>query len=185
MINWAHIFTPLALSLSQASVSDEWGLFERGGGEVCSLSGADQIEMRPAARPDPWLAFQPWRTERNPMQTRVEQRIIIRISPARPRPNALPQQMPRRVVEQKMGKCVALRDIVAVQTGGPSKLILFLDDRRMISAQLPKTCSARDFYSGFYVEPSEDGNLCTKRDRLQSRNGTKCQISSFSQLVPA
>ncbi|MHA6333282.1 hypothetical protein ACXYL9_06315 [Qipengyuania sp. CAU 1752] len=185
MINWAHIFAPLALALPQAPTADDLGAFERGGGDVCSLSGADQIEMRPAARPDPWLAFEPWRTDRNPMQTRVEQRIIIRISPARPRTNILPRQMPRRVVEQKMGKCIPLSDIVAVQTGGPSKLVLFLNDRRMISAQLPKSCSARDFYSGFYVEPSEDGNLCTKRDRLQSRNGTKCQISSFARLIPA
>ena len=49
-------------------------------------------------------------------------------------------------------------------------------------AQLEKACSARDFYSGFYVEPSRDGNLCVSRDELQSRSGAKCELSALHRL---
>lgn len=155
------------------------------GAPQCSLSGSDKLDLKAGRRARPWLTFQPWRREREARQTRVEQRIIVRISPARPRDSLLPREVPRRVVERKMGKCVALDEIVAVQTGGANRLILYLGDRRMVSAQLPKSCSAREFYSGFYVEPSKDGRLCSRRDKLQSRNGTKCEITQFAELVPA
>lgn len=121
------------------------------------------------------------------MQVRIEQRVTIRVSPARPNNSAvlanLPRQFPDRLTERKMGKCVPMDGVAGVQTGGPSKLILYMRDRRIISAQLEKACSARDFYSGFYVETSKDGNLCINRDKLQSRTGTKCELSQFRRLV--
>ena len=36
----------------------------------------------------------------------------------------------------------------------------------MVSAALERSCSARDFYSGFYVERNADGQICVKRDTL-------------------
>ncbi|MDC0886940.1 hypothetical protein OAS19_04035 [Altererythrobacter sp.] len=137
--------------------------------------------------PREWAAFQPWRPQANPMQVRIERRVVIRVSPARPRSNALlanlPRQIPTRLAERKMGECVPMEGVAGVQTGGPSKLILYMRDRRIISAELEKACSAKDFYSGFYVETSKDGNLCIKRDKLQSRTGTKCELSQFRRLV--
>jgi len=119
----------------------------------------------------------------NPRQTRVQRRLIVRISPARPREQPKPRTAPQ-LVERKMGKCVNLKDVVAVQTRSSSKLVLYLRNRTMISAQLEKSCRARDFYSGFYVEPSKDGKLCIKRDELQSRNGAKCEVTRFRKLEP-
>ena len=60
---------------------------------------------------------------------------------------------------------------------------MFLKDRRVFAAKLEKGCSPRDFYRGFYMENSEDGRLCIKRDRLMSRAGAKCQVDSFKELV--
>ena len=55
----------------------------------------------------------------------------------------------------------------------------------MISARLEKSCRARDFYSGFYVERREDGNICINRDKLLSRAGAKCEVSRMRELIPA
>lgn len=144
-----------------------------------------ELEQAGTAKRD-WTAFQPWTASGYPHQVRIEQRVVVRIAPARPRNSLvadLPRNFPDRLAERKMEKCVPLKGVAGVQTGGPSRLILFLKDRRMVSAELEKACRARDFYSGFYVEPSSDGNLCVKRDKLQSRTGVKCEFSQFRQLV--
>ena len=65
-----------------------------------------------------------------------------------------------------------------------NRLLLYLRDRRLVSAQLERACSARDYYSGFYFEPNDDGRLCIERDRLLSRTGARCSLSNMAQLVP-
>lgn len=177
MPNLAAIVAPFALLLPAVMAGND--------GATRPFSGTEE---RPSAIADDerWTAFRPWESERPPQQVRIEQRVVIRISPARPRlGDELPRVAPSRVVERKMGRCVDMSDIVAVQTGTANRLILFMRNRQMISAELEKACAARDFYSGFYVEPSKDGNLCINRDQLQSRNGTKCDVSKFYRLEPA
>ena len=58
-------------------------------------------------------------------------------------------------------------------------------DTRIVSAGLDKGCTARDFYSGFYVARTGDGMMCTGRDKLQSRNGANCKLGKLKQLVPS
>lgn len=82
-----------------------------------------------------------------------------------------------------MGKCVSVAGIAGVQPRRGNRLVLFMRDQRIVAADLERACSARDFYSGFYVERSEDGMLCVDRDRLQSRTGARCKLSRLRQLV--
>ena len=121
-------------------------------------------------------------------QVRIERRVILRISPqpSRARSNLL-AQLPRQpvaaqLVERPMGDCLPANGIVGVSDRG-SRLIIYMRDRSLISAQLEKACSPRDFYLGFYVERSDDGQLCVDRDRLMSRAGAKCRISEMNRLV--
>lgn len=122
-------------------------------------------------------------------QVRIEQRVIVRIAPAVPSARRAPLvSLPQRAVsprfeERGKEKCVALDQIAGVQTGSGNRLVLFLRDRRMISVNLEKSCRARDFYSGFYVERNKDGRLCVDRDRLQSRTGARCEVDTMRQLV--
>jgi hypothetical protein len=121
-------------------------------------------------------------------QVRIEQTLTIRVAPrqtARPIMLAdLPQNgLPSRLEERRMGRCVPMAGIAGMQYGGDRRLILFLRDRRVVSATLEKSCRARDFYSGFYVARNGDGMLCQDRDQLQSRAGANCQIDGFKQLV--
>ena len=140
----------------------------------------------PAANTNPLNAFRAGQTLQ---QFRVEQRVIIRISPQRRseggslfmRPPTTP--LNRRYEEREMDNCVAVSGIGGVQTGSGTRLLLYLRDRRIVSVNLEKSCRARDFYSGFYVERNKDGKLCVARDKLQSRTGAKCEVSRMRQLV--
>ena len=88
------------------------------------------------------------------------------------------------LVERKMDKCLPMSAIAGGQAQAGSRLILFLRDRRMVAANLERACSARDFYSGFYVDkPNADGRLCADRDRILARSGARCEIASFRLLV--
>ncbi|MFA7594962.1 MAG: hypothetical protein WCY92_01295 [Novosphingobium sp.] len=123
-------------------------------------------------------------------QVRIERRVIIRIAPRRPVENgdmlaSLPQNgLPPRFKEKGMAKCVPIREIGGAQVQGSNRLMLFMRDRQLVSVTLEKGCSARDFYSGFYVERGDDGLICSGRDVLQSRSGTKCELRKLHRLVP-
>lgn len=123
-------------------------------------------------------------------QVRIEQRIVVRIVPQSPVPRQslmaeLPQRpAPQQYVERKMEDCVAVGNIAGVQTADGNKLVLYMRDRRVVSARLERSCTARDYYSGFYVERNEDGRICVNRDKLQSRTGAKCEVDRLRRLVP-
>lgn len=123
-------------------------------------------------------------------QVRIEQHILWRVTPI-PRParesmmavDPVPPPPPR-MIERKMGDCVPMSAIASGQPQRGSRLLLLLRDRRMVVADLEKACSARDFYSGFYVDkPHADGRLCASRDRILARSGARCEISAFRLLV--
>lgn len=138
------------------------------------------------AFPDPLAVL---RQSTTAQQVRIEQRVVIRITPPPPpaRRNLMAELPMRedapRFEERGKEKCVPLEEIAAVQTGSGNRLVLFLRDRRMLSANLEKSCLARDFYSGFYVEKSKDGRLCVSRDKLRSRTGASCEVEAMRQLV--
>ena len=127
-------------------------------------------------------------------QVRIEQRMTIRIAPraasrsTQVRPNmfvGVPNQpLSSNFIERKMGKCLPVKNISGVQTNQGNSILLFMSDRRVVRAQLERSCSARDFYSGFYLANNSDGKLCVKRDELQSRSGANCRLTRIRQLVP-
>jgi len=47
-----------------------------------------------------------------------------------------------------------------------------------------EACPALDFYSGFYLRPSADGQVCADRDTVHARSGGQCGIERFRTLVP-
>jgi len=121
-------------------------------------------------------------------QVRIEQRMTIRIVP---RPVPAPpmmfdfpdHDMAPRFVERSIGRCLPVGAIAGVQAESGNRLLLFMRDRRIVSAALERACRARDFYSGFYLQRSTDGQLCVDRDALQSRNGVNCKITRLRQLI--
>jgi hypothetical protein len=124
-------------------------------------------------------------------QVRIEQRVIIRISPGA---GAARQQMladlQRRgqaataYEEQRLNGCIAVANIAGMEPAPEqNRILLFMRDRRILSAALERACNARDYYSGFYVERNDDGQLCARRDLLQSRAGASCRVAQLNRLV--
>lgn len=123
-------------------------------------------------------------------QVRIEQRMEIRISPraAVPMPPDIFLGMPdddfdAHVSERKIGNCLAIGGIAGVKPGKGSRLLLYMRDRRLVVADLERFCRARDFYSGFYLARTPDGQLCVDRDTLLSRSGMNCKLTRIRQLV--
>ena len=120
-------------------------------------------------------------------QVRIEQRVIIRVAPSTPQrmEQSLAQLNRRsdRFEEVRLRDCIPI-DMIAAVAPEENRLLLFMRDRRILSAALERACSPEDFYSGFYVE-RQDGQLCERRDRLQSRAGASCRITRLNRLVPA
>jgi len=123
-------------------------------------------------------------------QVRIEQHVIIRISPSPPAarremfgPPPRPDE-PVRFKEKKSDHCVAIDDIAGITPMQPNRLVLFMRDHRMLSAALERSCDADAFYLGAYIARSPDGKLCTGRDALRARTGATCRVSRISRLVP-
>ncbi len=120
-------------------------------------------------------------------QLTIEQRVIVRV------PMVRKGKAPARVVpqahdewrEKKGPRCIALKSIrgAAIVVGGGVDLVLA--DNHRYRARLERGCPSAGFYSGFYVEPDDDGSLCSGRDELQARSGLSCGIDSFKRLVEA
>ncbi len=122
-------------------------------------------------------------------QLRIEKRVIIRVPRRRPNSLAPMADFSRKSPlpnyrEKKIGKCVPMNNILGVQMFADEYLDLVTKDRKRIRMRLEKNCQARNFYSGFYMEKSEDGKMCANRDILHSRTGAKCEIDRFRELVP-
>jgi len=172
----------IALGTPQGGVGDA-SVHQRAGGDTKGV----EIDAL-SARRQTWPGFVDSRSVPVANQVRIERRVILRITPqpSNLRRNFLAdlprQRAPARFVERPHGRCVDAGDIVGVSDRG-SRLVMYMRDRQMISAQLEKACSPRDFYLGFYVEKSDDGKLCVDRDRLLSRAGAKCRIANLSLLV--
>ncbi len=122
-------------------------------------------------------------------QVRIERRVIIRISPVpgqmRRSLTAEPSRRApetRQLIERAHGDCIESAGIAAVSTSA-SRLLIYMRDRALITAQLENGCSPRDFYQGFYMERSGDGKLCVRRDKLLSRSGAKCEVARLRKLV--
>lgn len=123
-------------------------------------------------------------------QVHIEQRVQIRITPRGPsavRPEmfvGIPDEDIRaHFTERKIGKCVSISGIAGVQPDRGNRLLLYMRDRRLVAAELERSCRARDFYSGFYLGRTSDGQLCVDRDILLSRSGMNCKLTRIRQLV--
>ncbi len=86
--------------------------------------------------------------------------------------------------EHKGPKCIRLDMVGGAAISEPDSVDLAMRGGQRIRAQIEKGCPARDFfYSGFYLTPSDDGQICARRDRFHARIGGDCAIRKFNTLV--
>lgn len=117
----------------------------------------------------------------------IQQRMIIRVPrlPAgrTPMPAGAPLP-PITWVEKKTDKCIAADGLAGASITRADSVDLVMSGGKRLRARLDSNCPALDFYSGFYLKSSGDGQICAKRDTIRSRSGAACRIESFRALVP-
>lgn len=117
-------------------------------------------------------------------QMTIEQRVIIRVPTTRAPGRVASTAAPKVEWEEKKGpKCVPIGSIVGATIATPTGVDLLMAGSKRYRARLQKGCRSASFWSGFYVEPTEDGTLCAGRDSIQARNGMSCEVDDFRKLV--
>ncbi|WP_267395353.1 MULTISPECIES: hypothetical protein [unclassified Sphingomonas] len=115
-------------------------------------------------------------------QLTIHERIVIRV------PRMLGRRAPAPAAtawkEKKGPKCIAIADLGGAMVSQPGSVDLVLTGNRRLRAKFDGDCGPIDFYSGFYLRPAADGQVCAKRDVIRMRSGTSCQIDAFKILRP-
>jgi hypothetical protein len=91
---------------------------------------------------------------------------------------------PLKWKEKKGPKCISLASLAGAAITRPDSVDLMLRGGARLRAKLEQSCPSLDFYQGFYVKPSKDGQVCQSRDTIHSRTGGECGIDKFKLLVP-
>ena len=111
------------------------------------------------------------------------QQIIIRLSRG-PRTIATAGASLIQWRESRGPRCVSARRLIGATSLRPDSVDLIMRDNSRVRARLQRRCPALDYYRGFYINATEDGQICAERDSIRSRAGGECQIEGFSALSP-
>ncbi|MEH3122978.1 MAG: hypothetical protein PGN16_13545 [Sphingomonas phyllosphaerae] len=120
-------------------------------------------------------------------QLTIHERLIIRVprvSPAPMRARGAPPVPQVRWDEKKGPECVAMNTLTGAAVEREGEVDLVVGGARRIRAKLDDDCPTLDFYRGFYLKPTADGQLCARRDGIRSRSGAYCAVTRFRALTP-
>jgi hypothetical protein len=109
-------------------------------------------------------------------QLTIEQSLIVRV------PRRTPVR-PMKWKAKKGPKCVAMSAIAGAAVVANDAIDLALKGGQRLRAQFSSNCPALDYYSGFYILPTDDGRICADRDMIRTRAGGQCEIQRFRRLV--
>lgn len=108
----------------------------------------------------------------------IHERIVIRV-PARPARSA-----PTLFREKSAARCQPMDGVGGAAVMKEDSVDILYRGGRRIRAELEEACPALDYYSGFYVLPTSDRQICAGRDAIHSRAGGECVIKRFRTLIP-
>jgi len=108
----------------------------------------------------------------------VRESVMVRLRRGQATPSTV------RWREKKGDRCVALANVAGALITEPDSVDFILRGGSRVRARLDRECPALDYYSGFYLRPSDDGMICADRDTVHARSGGSCTISRFRKLVP-
>lgn len=109
-------------------------------------------------------------------QLTVEQSLIVRV------PRRIPAK-PLKWKAKKGPKCVEMNAIAGAAVVADDAIDLVLKGGQRLRARFSSNCPALDYYSGFYILPTDDGRICAGRDMIRTRAGGQCEIERFRKLV--
>lgn len=86
-------------------------------------------------------------------------------------------------IEKRAADCVPVAALSGASIDRSGDVDLVVADGRRLRAKLDDDCPTLDFYSGFYLKRTTDGQICARRDSLRSRSGARCAITGFRTLT--
>jgi hypothetical protein len=110
-------------------------------------------------------------------QITIHTQVIVRVPTQRVAP-------PTTYHASKAARCQPLNGVAGAAVMGPDSVDIMYRGGTRIRAELEEECPALDYYSGFYVQPTADKQICAGRDSIHSRAGGECQIRRFRKLIP-
>lgn len=115
-------------------------------------------------------------------QVVIREQILIRV-PARIHGVTGAPPKPIDWKESRGPKCIPMSLIAGASLLSQNSFDLILKNRARLRAKLEKSCPALDYYYGFYIRRTADGQVCADRDAIRSRMGGECQIDRFRLLT--
>lgn len=112
-------------------------------------------------------------------QLTFRSRTVIRIESWKAQPPAA-----QSFKEKKGPQCLPMSDILGAAILGSGGIDLVLRGGERMRARFASSCPGLDYYSGFYILPPRDGQICSDRDVVRDRAGGECPIERFRRLVP-
>jgi hypothetical protein len=122
---------------------------------------------------------------------RIERRVVVRVprmslAPGLAAPASAAAPLPPvSWKERQAEQCVPVAALAGASITRPDSVDLVLSGGRRMRARLGDDCPALGFYSGFYIRPPADGQICAKRDSIRSRSGGECRIAGLRALIPS
>ena len=113
----------------------------------------------------------------------VRQQFIIRVQRG-PRMTVPTGAAPISWQESRGPRCISAARIAGATLLNQNSVDLILRDSSRVRARLEQRCPALDYYYGFYLNATADGQICADRDVIRSRVGGQCQIDQFRVLTP-
>jgi hypothetical protein len=110
-------------------------------------------------------------------QMTIEQSLVVRV----PRRQVV---KPLKWKSKKGPRCIAMSAIAGAAVVADDAIDLAMRGGQRLRAHFSSNCPALDYYSGFYILPTDDGRICADRDMIRTRSGGQCEIVKFRRLVP-
>jgi hypothetical protein len=114
-------------------------------------------------------------------QVIIQRSTIIRVPSIAPAPPVTPMKWR----EKGAPGCVKWSNLAAAMISSPTTIDLIIRGGTRYRIKLEKSCQSIDFFQGFYVKATPDGQICRNRDSIHGRAGGECAIDTFKTLVPA
>lgn len=146
-----------------------------------SLIAAVTATLTVSSAPEPSVV----RDQDRSMRATFSQRVIIRVPKMAPPPRGTKPPSEQKWEERRAPRCIATARIAAAAVRDRRNIDLLTNNGERMRARLDRRCPTLDFYSGFYIRQTADGQICADRDSIRTRSGATCEIDAFRRLVPA
>lgn len=110
-------------------------------------------------------------------QLTIRSRVVVRVQ------TEVVTVSPVTYREKKGPRCLSTATILGAAVVAPGSVDFILRGGDRVRARFAASCPVLAYYSGFYVTPNADGQMCAGRDSVRDRAGGECEVAKLRALV--